>query len=176
MARSVRWSLRLIQPSAGWAYNRRRRTIRLNGSARLSWQPLLALLHFAFSAERVSLMAAFDRLDRVLAAGLTISAAAALVDAYRRRGRLDLSRAAVDAKTRSARAGTTAAIAIGLVAASILSRFGGSSVPLLGFVVGIFAFLALLLSPLFAPRRAAQPPTSPLSRMTSMERRARRNF
>ena len=111
-----------------------------------------------------------------LAGGLTFSAAAASVNAYRRRGRLDMSRAAVDAKARRVRAGTTAAIAIGVAAGSMLSLFDGYSAPVLGFAAGIFAFLALLLSPLFALTITARPPTSPLSRMTNMERAARRNY
>lgn len=111
-----------------------------------------------------------------LAAGLTITAAAALVDGYMRRGPLDTSRAGVAAKARKVRTLSIAGLTIGSFAASMVSHVGGSSALGLGCVVGILAFAALLLSPLFAPTITARSPASPLSRMTSMERAARRNY
>jgi hypothetical protein len=110
-----------------------------------------------------------------LAAGLTITATGAIVDGYMRRGPLDTSRAATDAKARRVRALTIGCIAVGFVA-SIILHPGGSSALGLGCVIGIFAFAALLFSPLFAPEIAARSPASPLSRMTSMERAARKNY
>ena len=111
-----------------------------------------------------------------LAAGLSITTAGALVDGYMRRGPLDTSRAATDAKARRVRTLTIGGIAIGSFVAFTVSTVSGFSAPVMGFFVGIFAFTALLFSPLFAPRTTAHSPASPLSRMTSMERKARRNY
>jgi len=111
-----------------------------------------------------------------LAAGLAVSAVSTLVNGYMRRNRLDTSRAAIDAKARRVRAFTMAGIVIGSFAAFMLSHVGGSVAPVLGFFVGVFAFLALVLSPLFAPSKEPRPPASPLSRMTSMERATRTNY
>jgi hypothetical protein len=111
-----------------------------------------------------------------LAAGLIFSAAEALVNDYMRRGPLDTSRAAIDAKARRVRALTIAGIAVGSFVAFTVSHVGGFSAPVMGFFVGVFAYMALRLSPLSAPRITTRSPVSPLSRMTSMERAARRNY
>jgi hypothetical protein len=109
-------------------------------------------------------------------AGLVFSAALALAGAYMRRGPADTSRAAIEARTRFTRVSTAAAVTFGGVSASIVSIFENHYAYLFGFVTGFFTFGLLLFSPLFAPKFVPQQPASPLSRMTSMERAARRNY
>lgn len=111
-----------------------------------------------------------------LTAGLITSTAVALLDGYIRRKPLDTSRAAIDAKARRLRRLTFAAIAGGLLASFLIPHLPGITSLAMGFMVGFFAFVAMVLSPLFALRIRDQTPTSPLARMTSMERRSRRNF
>lgn len=111
-----------------------------------------------------------------LAAGLIFLAVETLVNDYMRSGPLDTRRAAIDAKARRVRLLTMVGIAIGSFLASTVSHIAGASAPVMGFFVGVFACMALRLSPLFAPKIKTNSPVSPLSRMTSMERAARRNY
>jgi hypothetical protein len=105
-------------------------------------------------------------------AGLGFPAAAWLIEAYRRRGPVDASRAAVDRKARWARAHWAMAGALASLIGVPVRHFH-LEWSLAGFLIGCLFFLGLWVSSIFraAPiRRATLPATA---RMTSMERAAR---
>ena len=108
-------------------------------------------------------------------AGLAFAVAASLVDAYWRRGPVDVNRDVVEKKARRARVGVTIAVSLGFVLSIAVRAFHAEWL-VGGFVIGLFFFLGLMLSPLFRglPNRPAAP--SAVSRMTSMERAARTPF
>ena len=107
------------------------------------------------------------------AVGLACAAAAALMGTYLRRGPRDVSQAVVDKKARLSQVMVTASLLLAALGAFLVKL-----APWLfaGYFIGVFAFLGLILSPLFSPAITRRKPPSPLSRMTSMERAARSDY
>jgi hypothetical protein len=105
-------------------------------------------------------------------AGLAVAVVASLVEAYWRRGPVDVNRAVVEKKARRARAIVPIGVLLGFLLL-ILVRVFHAEWLVGGFFIGLFFFLGLMLSPLFSglPNRRAAP--SAVSRKTSMERAAR---
>ena len=105
-------------------------------------------------------------------AGLAVAVVASLVEAYWRRGPVDVNRAVVEKKARRARAIVPIGVLLGFLLL-ILVRVFHAEWLLGGFFIGLFFFLGLMLSPLFwgLPNRRAAP--AAVSRTTSMERAAR---
>jgi hypothetical protein len=109
-------------------------------------------------------------------AGLAVAVAAAFVDAYWRRGPVDANRAVVvEKKARRARAGVPIGVSLGFLLL-ILARVFQAEWLFGGFFIGVFFFLALMLSPLFWGRPNRGATESAVSRMTSMERAARNPY
>jgi hypothetical protein len=102
--------------------------------------------------------------------GVAFSAVTALIDAYWRVGLLDTSRV-TDTKVRKVWAGMGAAIGI----AAAISWLVGYFILLRGFATGVIFFALLVFSPFFRPNIALNPPASPLSPVTTMERSARQH-
>jgi len=106
-------------------------------------------------------------------AGLAVAVVASLVEAYWRRGPVDVNRAvAVEKKARRARAIVPIGVLLGFLLLIPVRVFHAEWL-VGGFFIGLFFFLGLMLSPLFwgLPNRRTAP--SAVSRMTSMERAAR---
>jgi hypothetical protein len=106
-------------------------------------------------------------------AGLAVAVVAWFVDAYWRRGQVDVNRAVVvEKKARRAKSILTIGAVLGCLLVIPVRVFHADWL-VGGFIIGFFFFLGLMLSPLFwglPNRRAAD---SAVSRMTSMERAAR---
>jgi cyanate permease len=103
------------------------------------------------------------------ATGLAFTVATGLLNAYRRRGPAEATPAATEKKARRGRAvvviGTVVG-ALGLVPLRALHAEWFAA----GFFIAFFAFLALMVSPLFWTRSSARPESSRRAQMTSVER------
>lgn len=107
-------------------------------------------------------------------AGLAFAVAASLVEAYWRRGPVDVNnRAVVEKKARRARAGVTIGVLLGFYIFLVPVRMFHAEWLVAGFYIGLFFFLGLMLSPLFWGLPNRRVALSARSRMTSMERAAR---
>ena len=101
--------------------------------------------------------------------GLALSVPAWLIDGYWRRGPVVVDRAVVEKRARRNRAGVVIGIILGSLLVLPIRVFHAEWFSL-GFMIGFFAPVVLMVTPLFwdGPTRRAEP--SPRSRMTSMER------
>jgi hypothetical protein len=102
-------------------------------------------------------------------AGLTLITAIALAEAYRRRGPLDASPAAMEKKARRGRTFTIIGVLSGSLA-WVPVRLLHAEWLAAGCCIGVFFFVGLMVSPLFWTRPSPRIETSPRARMTSVER------
>jgi hypothetical protein len=103
------------------------------------------------------------------AAGLVFTIATGLVNAYRRRGPPEAAPAAAAKTARRVRAAVIIGTLVGgtaLVPVRLLHAEWFAA----GFFISFFAFLALMVSPLFWTRPSPRVESSPRARMTSVER------
>ena len=103
------------------------------------------------------------------ATGLAFTIATGLLNAYQRRGAADTTPAATEKKARRGRAVVVIGTLVGGLALVPLQAlhaewFAG------GFFIAFFAFLALMVSPLFWTGSSPRPQSSPRAQMTSVER------
>ena len=103
------------------------------------------------------------------ATGLAFTIMTGLLNAYQRSGRADTTPAATEKKARRGRTVVVAGMLVGSLGLVPLQALHAEWFAA-GFFVGFFAFLALMVSPLFWARSSPRPESSPRAQMTSVER------